>query len=182
MMKKLLSILAISMALACQSHAGFYDLTFTQTGGPTPDFPILTNAVGQLEVVNGFAISGFLNVTSGPGAPISLTLVGDSGNNGYFLWDSVVNVGSNPFLTTTGGLEFVNGNTQFNMWADGPGVYELWGNIPGDGQTSAYGNNYKPAAMGTATLTEAVPESSATVAMLGAALMGLVAVRRRFAS
>lgn len=93
----------------------------------------------------------------------------------FFLTDGVIFVGANPFLAE-GGLLFSAGGTEFNFFYSS-GSYLLFGSN-GFGPT---GNRlYNPLAEGTATLT-AVPESGMTVVMLGAALMGFAAFRRRFA-
>lgn len=167
MKKTLLAICVLATAFVCQSRANVYDLTFAEhDAGPTI-------ANGQIYVTSGIATSGILNVTGGPGTG-SYSLIGGTGSGPNFIWDSIVNVGNDPFLTTTGGLEFATGGVlgglEFNMWANSPGSYTLYGN---------YGGNYNPTAIGTATLTS-VPDGGATVALLGGAFIGLAVLRRRF--
>jgi hypothetical protein len=168
MKKSLLCIIVFATALVCQSRADLFNLTFTQTEGPT-------TAIGQIDVVGGLAISGYLNVTGGLGVG-TYTLVAP-GSDGSFVWDNAVAPDANPFipgsglLWRTGGFEFNLFYNFTSQWAP-IGTYSLWGNIDG---------NWHPAANGTATLTS-VPDGGATVALLGAALLGFALLRRRFLS
>jgi len=55
-LKLQLALVACAMGMAVQSHAQMYDIIFT--GGSSA-------ANGQIDVVGGFATSGYLDVTAG---------------------------------------------------------------------------------------------------------------------
>jgi hypothetical protein len=152
-MRKLqLTIMAAALVIAAQARATLCDITFTEAnGGPT-------DAIGQIDVVNGVAVSGFLNVSGGPKAG-SYTLAGPT-TDGSFVWDNAVSIGSAPFLPGTG-LVWTDGSSEVNLWYNtdsqwGPtGTYGLWGAPP----------NWTPEAFGDATLTlAAVPEPTTLIA------------------
>jgi hypothetical protein len=158
-----LAIMVSALFVAAQARASLFDLTFTERdAGPTI-------ANGQIDVISGVAVSGFLDVTGGAGLG-SYTLQAGSGSDGSFNWDSAVAVGSNPFLGNAG-LLFVGSGVEVNMYTDSNG-YNLWGNI---------GGNWNPMAIGDATLTS-VPDGGLTVALLGGAFACLALLRRRFVS
>jgi hypothetical protein len=172
-MKKVnMAIMAGALAMAFQAHAQLYNITFTQTGesdqygNATP--PSVTDAIGQIDVSGGYAISGSLDVLSGPDIG-NYILVPGSGDDGVFQYDNVVITSGGPFLDSTAGLLWsVSGtagnSAEMNMWynsasqySDPAGTYSLWGAPP----------NYNPEAYGTATLTPAaVPEASTAMAGL----------------
>jgi hypothetical protein len=165
-----IAIMAAALVMAVQAHASLYNLTFTQTGesngygNAVP--PSVTDAVGQLSVVSGVAVGGWLNVISGPDAGnYILVTVPPTGNDGTFQYDNVVYTGGGPFLDSTAGLLWsvsgVAGNSaEMNMWYNASaqysqpaGSYSLWGAPPA----------YNPEAYGDATLT-AVPEPTTMIA------------------
>ena len=153
-----------ALFVAAQAYAGVYNLTYTGVDG--------TDATGQIVVLGGYATSGYLDVT-GPANAGDYTLVPGSGSDGSFVWDSIVFVGSDPFLDTTGGLQFAMAGAEVNMFYnsgqwDPADTYSLWGAPP----------NWAPESYGTATLTP-VPDGGLTVALLGGALVGLQALRRK---
>jgi hypothetical protein len=169
-MKLKLILVASALLIGSQARANMYEITFTQTDGPT-------TAIGQIDVVGGYAVSGYLDVTGGAGIGTYdlASSVGSTPTNapsGIFNYTSDVYIGLDPFLPSWGGLLWAAGTDEMNMWSNGDGSYSLWGNI---------GGGYNPSAIGTATLS-AVPESGATIAMLGGVLLCLAALRRRFVS
>jgi hypothetical protein len=147
-------------------------------GGPTV-------ANGQIDVVGGIAVSGFLNVTGGPGSGFyALVAVVPSGISsfGSFTYDNAVAPGSTPFIPRTG-LLWATGDIEFNMfynfsttWGGAAGTYGLLGNL---GSTVDHPRRYGPVASGTATLT-AVPDTGVTITLLSGALVALALMRRRF--
>lgn len=89
---------------------------------------------GVVDVENGYAVCGEFIVTAGLAAG-DWTLAGGTPSaagsgvspNGYFNYDNMVYLGSDPYLTTTGGLLFTNSQgDQLNIWAEGPDTYSMW--------------------------------------------------------
>lgn len=170
MLTKQLQFAAFGCALltAVQVHASLYDIAYTQTGesnqygSATP--PSITTATGQVDVVGGFALSGYLDVLTGPSTGHYI-LVPGTGNNGVFAYDNIVNVPpvNGGFLSSIGILFTSTGNpsgSEVNMWYNSSaqfsqpqGTYSLWGAPP----------NYNPESYGTASLTP-VPEASTCIA------------------
>jgi hypothetical protein len=166
-----------------------YDITFDQTGESNqygnavpPSDTHATGIVVYDDVLN-VAVSGTFNVSSGPRAGNYLLVsIPPTGNTGVWLYDNILYPGSSPFLSSTGGLLFTaDGNAStangVNMWyntnaqfSQPAGTYSLWGNPP----------TYNPEAYGTATLTPHVPDGGTTLVLLGGALTGLGALRRKF--
>jgi len=169
-LKLKLAVMALALGVAARSQAGLYDLTFTGNNSA---------GTGVIDVESGLAVSGFLDVSAGVNqgtynlvgvtSPlingVGLTLVLPSGNETF---DDVVNVGSDPFLTSDG-LEFANNDSVgFNLWGNGPGSYTLF-----DASAGVYdGDN------GVATLTP-VPECLWTTTTTSLAALGIVAIARR---
>jgi hypothetical protein len=141
-MKKLWINLIVLVALAwgvpTKAVASLFTLTFTDGGANVGS--------GTIDVTGGVATSGNFIVTAGA-ATGSWTLVAGSGSDANFNWDSVVNVGSDPFLTG-GGLLFSAGANEINIFGNGPVNYSFYGTV---------GGNYHPQTTGIATLTP-VPE------------------------
>jgi hypothetical protein len=83
-----------------------------------------------------------------------------------------VDTSSNPYLDGDGlawaSLVNTANNPGFNLWGNGPGSYTLFD----ASDTEYYGAN------GAATLT-AVPDGGMTFGLLGGALVGLQALRRK---
>ena len=176
-MKKLqLATMAVALVVAVQARATLYDITFTQTGegsayaNGAPLIPT-TDAIGQINVVGGVALSGNLDVLTGPDSGI-YTLVAGSGTSGGgsgFQYDNIVYTGGGPFLDSTAGLLWsVTGlpdsSAQLNMWyntstqyGQPASTYSLWGFPPA----------YNLQAYGTGTIS-AVPEPTT---MLSGALL-----------
>lgn len=180
-MKKLQSIIAVAaLVMAIQAHATPYTITFTGGG---------SSASGEIDVVGGLAVSGYLDVLTGANTGVYDLVGGAAGvfklsDGTYLSYDNVVNVGSDPFIDDTG-LAFADGPAQtagtigFNLWSNGPGSYTVFGDPP-------WGSPYTS---GTATLTVAtdnpngspVPDGGMTVSLLGGALIGLQTLRRKLA-
>jgi hypothetical protein len=166
------AIIVTVMGMVLQTKAQLFNISFT--GG-------VSAGNGQIDVVDGIAISGYFNVTEGANQGtynlVSLTSplingdpVGDtqtlviSGNDQIF--DDVVTPNSNPFLTDDG-LEFANNDSiGFNLWGNSPGSYDLFD-----------ADNVYVIDSGIATIAPA-PEP-ATVSLVAGGLLGLLALRRR---
>jgi hypothetical protein len=154
-------------APAWANSSTWYNLTYTDGGANV--------ASGKIDVVGGVALQGYLDVTAGT-ATGDWTLSPGNGSDGSFIWDNEVFPGSDPFLDT-GGLLFTgqtgtaDANYEINLWGNGPGNYSFWGNV---------GGNWSPESTGVATLTQdPCPDGGYTVALLGGALAGLQALRRK---
>jgi len=89
---------------------------------------------GVIDVEGGYAVCGEFIVTVGLAAG-DWTLAGGTPSaigsgvspNGYFNYDNMVSLDSDPYLTTTGGLLFTNSlGDQLNIWAEGPDTYSMW--------------------------------------------------------
>jgi len=89
---------------------------------------------GVIDVEGGYAVYGDFVVCSGL-ATGEWTLTGGTpagvgsgvSPNGYFNYDNMVLLGSDPYLTASGGLLFTNAQgDQLNIWADAPGTYCMW--------------------------------------------------------
>ena len=175
------------------ASAGVYDVTFTAA---TSDDTI---AGGQITVVDGLAIGGSLDLTSGPDAG-SYTLVtagvnGGMGDDGAFTYDNLVTPGSNNgFLDATGGLLLsVSGNagdsTEVNLWFNPVAQYgapadsySLWGYEGGNYNLEAYGaSTLLPAAPVNRSVPHnpSVADGGWTGALLGGSMAGLLAFRRK---
>lgn len=159
----LLAILALGIKVQAD---GLYDITFSD-GSANVGF-------GQIDVENGFAVSGFFNVTSGL-ATGNWDLFTAGGNVAYpstltspagaFFYDNAVYLGSNPQYPSTSlfldnsGLLFtdVSGN-ELNLWANADSTYSFYGVI----------NNvrYDPDVIGASTIAPAPEPSSFAIALL----------------
>jgi len=194
-----LAIIAGALGLAVQANASWYSLSFTATynnGSGT------TAANGQLDVVSGVAIGGWLDVTSGANtgvynlSPTPGTYGGVLGNGPVgFTYDNLVTPGANPFLNIVnpsgldaGGLGFQDVNTDTYFWllyinADESsylGTHGLGGTEANSYALLGYSpnNGLEPQAYGDASLT-AVPEPATLIS--GALLLlpfGSSAVRQ----
>lgn len=166
-----LAILVVAMGMAAQLQAAWYDLSFT--GGSSV-------ASGQIDVVDGLAVNGYLDVTAGAnigtydlllGGPSEQTFVTSDGTD--LNYDNKVTLGSNPFLDVYG-LAFADGpaNTAgvvgFNLFGNGPNSYSLFGDPP-------WGAPYVNA---DATLV-AVPEPVSTTKVAGISALGVLLVTLR---
>jgi hypothetical protein len=159
-MRKMVLKLFVLLALNVTSQAGatLMSISFDDGGNNVGS--------GVIDVENGYAISGDFFVTAGlasgdwaltGGTPSS---VGSGVSpNGYFNYDNMVFLGSDPYLTTIGGLLFTNNlGYQLNIWADSPGVYSLWAANSGGGyiiEAGSYPGFSGATAFGTSTITNA---------------------------
>jgi len=175
--KMKLALMVAAMGAAVQSQAAIetYDINFAGGG---------YSASGQIYVENGYATSGFLDVTAGAdlgtyalvsrtsslinGVRLTVRIAGAHDQ----IFDDAVSLNSNPFLTGDG-LEFANDHSiGFNLWGNNPGSYSLF---------DASQNTYNIVA-GIANLA-AVPEPETTTKYAGLSalgLVGLVSIRRKF--
>ena len=179
-LKLQLALVACAMGMAVQSHAQMYDIIFT--GGSSA-------ANGQIDVVGGFATSGYLDVTAGANQGtynlVSLTSPLITGGTPSvpsvrftdgtdLIFDNAVNVSSDPYLTDNG-LVFANDHlVGFNLWGNSPGSYSLFDvSGPPDAHVYVIDN-------GTATITPGpVPEpTTAGCFLLG---LGALACCQRYA-
>jgi hypothetical protein len=101
----LIVLAALAWGVPTKAIASFYNITFTDGGANVGS--------GTISVVSGLATSGTFTVTAGTALGL-WTLAPGNGTNASFNWDSVVNVGSKPFLTG-GGLLFTNGVNEINI-------------------------------------------------------------------
>jgi hypothetical protein len=172
-----LVLMACAMGIAVQSHAQMFDITFT--GGSSA-------ANGQIDVVGGIATSGYLVVTAGAnqgtynfvsltsplisgGTPSEPSVRFTDGTDQIF--DDVVNVSSNPYLTGDG-LEFANDHLiGFNLWGNSPDSYSLF-DVSGPPDTHEYIIDN-----GIATITPVPEPTTAGCFLLG---LGALACFRRF--
>jgi hypothetical protein len=194
-MKKLHVNLGILTALAMSTlsitaWADNYDISFTAA---TSD---ATVATGQITVLDGVAVGGTLDVTSGPDSG-NYTLVTGSGGDSSFVYDNLVDPASDvSFIDSTGGLLWsvsgiLGNNTEMNLWfnpvaewgapADS---YSLWGGDSGNYSLEAYGTaSLSPAHV--VSFAPVAPASAAdggwTLGLLVGALAGLEVLRRNLA-
>jgi hypothetical protein len=181
-MKKLifletLAACAITLMITSSAKAAVdYDITFTGGG---------VSASGVVDVgAGGLVVGGYLDVSSGPNQgsfnfqPVLdyENVNGDNTGN-----DNLVFLGTPADFLDIGGLSFGNYFQGYGLWDNGGGVYELWGYdyyppfTEHGGADSGYG---VPDVLGTATLA-AAPDGGMTFGLLGGALLGLKALRRK---
>jgi len=190
------AMLLMFIASAPAAVAQIY--TFSFTGGGRMD------ASGTINIVGGVATSGSINVVNvpleatpstlisaagalvpDPGSPSTLTLINHDGDD--IIFDNVVNLSGNPILNSNG-LGFASGpyqdsvhyNTLINIWGNSPGSYSLFvaeANVDGNGNVIGDAQWVYTADSGSLTLTP-VPEP-ATLGLVSAGLLGLLALRRR---
>jgi hypothetical protein len=157
---KLMTLAAVALHVTSQACAGLVVINFDDGGN--------NSGSGATDVEDGYAISGNFIMTVGLAAG-DWTLTGGtpsspgsgSSPSGFFKYDNMVNLGSDPFLTTTGGLLFTDSNgDQLNIWAARPGTYDLWA-VNSAGvyyvEAGAYPGYPDATSSGTVTVT-AVPE------------------------
>jgi len=174
------------MGVAAQSQAQWYDIAYSgvDNGRSGDNSPV--TASGMIDVSGNLVIGGsldvtFENLTTLTTSTTSYVLAPGSGNDGYFSWDSQINMSANPYFDSTGLLFIINGNTpgngqpEINLYANGPGNYGLWG-YPGHW-------DYAPQSDGGTVNLVAVPEPTATAKFAGFSalgLLGLVTLRQKF--
>lgn len=162
-----------------------YDFTYTQVGETlsygNPVRGTVTDATGTLDVSGNTVVSGTLTVTGTGPLNGTYILASASGQDSLVQYDNVW-----PIDTTAGlvwSLSGVPGNSaELNMWSTGNGeygqpggYYALWGGpAPANGIFSV--ETY-----GTATFIDPppAPDGGYTAILLGGALLGLHALRRK---
>ncbi|HLX96751.1 MAG TPA: PEP-CTERM sorting domain-containing protein [Verrucomicrobiae bacterium] len=191
-------VLLMFIASAPAAVAQIYTFTFTGNDG--------IDATGTITVSGGVATSGSINVINvpleaPPHTPLTtasgdlLTAGGDVRNHDgdVITYDTVANPLNDPVFDGTG-VCFASGfygydggtpeyNALINIWGNGPGSYGMFigeanvdgnGNVIGDAQWVYVYNE-----TGTMTFTlNPVPEP-ATLGLVSAGLLGLLALRRR---
>jgi hypothetical protein len=190
------AVALVLIASAPAAVAQIYTFTFTGNDG--------IDATGTITVSGGVATSGSINVVNvpleaPPYTPLTtavgdlLTAGGDVRNHDgdVVTYDTVANPLSDPIFDGTG-VCFASGfygydggtpeyNALINIWGNGPGSYGMFigeanvdgnGNVIGDAQWVYVYNE-----TGTMSLTP-VPEP-ATLGLVSAGLLGLLALRRR---
>ncbi|HEX4141131.1 MAG TPA: PEP-CTERM sorting domain-containing protein [Candidatus Methylacidiphilales bacterium] len=174
-MKTLLAVLSLSFVLALSARAQTFDFTFMGSSQTTI-------ATGQFTLLDGIAQSGSLDITDGPNLGdynlVALTSPGvdtfeapDGTDYGY---DDVVNVGSTPFLTSSG-LMFSNATAGVNIYYD-PGA-SSYAFFEGSAATNGFYGEI------TGVLTATPEPSSWALGLIGlAGLGGLGLIRRRAAA
>ena len=178
-----------AMGMAAQSQAALYDITFNGTVANGTKVA----ASGQIDVVNGAAVSGYLDVSGAvpnSGAYDTLIIGSNLGGGQPFTWDSKVSPSSTPFLNNvnnSGGLLFQSASgAQISFWYNTPAEDQAlkgsYYSVPNEyGLWGYYNGTYAPEAYGTATLL-AVPEPTSTTKFAGLSALGLllVTLRRKF--
>jgi hypothetical protein len=161
---KLLALSALVLSVTPKAGATLISISFDDGGHNVGS--------GVIDIEGGYAINGDFLVTAGL-ASGDWTLTGGTPSsagsgvspNGYFNYDNMVFLDSDPYLTTSGGLLFTNDlGCQLNIWADSPGVYSLWAANSGGGyfiEAGSYPGFSGATGFGTFTITNApVPGSS----------------------
>jgi hypothetical protein len=123
---KFMALAALILSLTNRAGATAMNISFNDGGNNAGS--------GVIDVEDGYAVCGEFVVTVGlaagdwflAGGTASTPGAGSS-PNGYFNYDNMVSLDSDPYLTTTGGLLFTNSvGDQLNIWAEGPDTYSMW--------------------------------------------------------
>ena len=173
-------------AFSPSARAAQYDFTYSASSTDQ------TIADGQLDVVNGIAVSGSLDIAAGPDAG-DYNLVSGVGSDSSFVYDDYVFPNSNTgFVDSSAGLLWsisgqAGNSPEINMWYNPTAeygapadTYSLWNN---GWVLESYGNaSLTPLAQGGpgAIRAHAVPENYSTFTMLAGALLGLFALQSQF--
>lgn len=121
-----LTLAVLNLTVTIEAPATLMEISFNDGGNNVGS--------GLIDVEDGYAVSGDFVVTAGLAAG-DWTLIGGTPStagsgvspDGYFNYDNIVFLSADPYLTTTGGLLFADGQgDELNLWADGPGTYSLW--------------------------------------------------------
>ncbi len=157
---KLLVLSALVLSLTPKAGATLMSISFDDGGNNVGS--------GVIDVEGGFAITGDFLVTAGLASGV-WTLTGgmpsSAGSgvspNGYFNYDNMVFMDSDPYLTTSGGLLFTNDlGYQLNIWANSPGIYCLWAANSGGAyfvEAGSYPGFSGATDFGTSTISNAPP-------------------------
>jgi hypothetical protein len=160
-----------------------YDFTYTQVGetssygNPLPG--TVTDATGTLDVSGNIVVSGTLTVTGTGPLDGTYILASATGRDSLVQYDNVWPIDTSAGLVWS--VSGVPGNSpELNMWSTGSGeygqpggYYALWG-----GPAPANGT-FSVETYGTATFIDPVPDGGNTAVLLGGALLGLQALRRK---
>ena len=194
------AVVLVLIASAPAAVAQIYTFTFTGGGG--------MDATGTIDIVSGVAQSGSINVTGvpleapphtplttaagdlvpDPASPTTLTLINHDSDD--IIFDNIVYPGDPSIvqILNGNGLGFASGpyqdsvhyNTLINLWGNSPGSYTLFvgeAQLDGDGNVIGDAQWVYTTDSGSLTLTP-VPEP-ATLGLVSAGLLGLLALRRR---
>jgi hypothetical protein len=171
MTKTLIKLMVLSALISCvasQAGATLMSISFDDGGNNVGS--------GVIDVEGGYAISGDFLVTAGL-ASGDWSLTGGTPSsagsgvspNGYFNYDNMVFLGSDPYLTATGGLLFTNDlGYQLNIWADSPGVYSMWAANSGGAyfiEAGSYPGFSGATSFGTSAITNAPVSSTSTTTL-----------------
>ena len=153
---------ALAFTMTTRANATLMSISFDDGGNNVGS--------GVIDVEGGYAVSGDFTVTAGL-ATGDWTLFGGTAAspgagtspNGYFNFDNMVFLDSDPYLTTSGGLLFTNtGGDQLNLWANAPDTYCLWAASTSGSyyvEAGSYPGFTGATGFGTSTITNAPPET-----------------------
>jgi len=183
------------LALATSSAgATEYTFTYTQVGETylygSPASATTTDATGTL-IVEGNAVTSGTLVVTGYGAG-TYTLIPSSGSDSLIQYDNVWPIDTTAGLAWSKSGSAYDPNEELNIWSTGPGngpgeygqpggYYALWG-----GPGTINNQSFNVETYGTFSyadpgpLTAPAPDGGLTAGLLGGALLGLGALRRKF--
>jgi hypothetical protein len=165
--------MAGTLALAVRANADSFNLLFTGTDGTVVSGEVSASLVnGTYELSggtvtldpglgnrSGFTAGTYSALVSNPIFPAEIL-----SPSGYFIYDNALLYGQDPFVSN-GGLLFRDGSLELNLFSDGPGIYQIY--------ESNGANVYADPD------DQKVPDGGPTAGLLGGALAGLVALRRK---
>jgi len=160
---QVVALAALVLSGATQAEATLMAISFDDGG--------INVGSGAIDVENGYAVSGDFVVTAGL-ATGEWTLTGGTPSSpggglsadGFFNYDNMVFLDTDPYLTSAGGLLFTNGlGDDLNIWANAPDTYCMWAvNSSGDYYVEAgsFPGYSGTSSSGTSTITNAPPSVS----------------------
>jgi len=152
------ALAALCLTVTTRANATLMAISFDDGGNNA--------GTGVIDVESGYAVSGGFTVTAGLAAG-DWTLFGEtaasagagSSPNGYFNFDNMIFLGSDPYLTSNGGLLFTNTDgDQLNIWADAADTYSMWAANSSGGyyvEAGYYAGFSGATGYGTSTITNA---------------------------
>lgn len=181
-----LAIMVGAMGMAAQSQAAMYDITFSGSGW---------YASGQIDVVNGVATSGNLDVTYGSTTidygylAIGTGIVKDNDGDNLPIGDNLISPSAADFVDQNGLLFVQNpingdGSSPAGMYLSADQNNGYVPNLNGYGNAPAGWGWGNPNVDGTATLVS-VPEPESTARFAGFSafgLLGFLTLRRKLPS